>query len=157
MNDNTPATRPTTKAPATFRGLVDNPDFATQIARALPKHLTPDRFLRIAITASLRTPKLMECSVASVSSCLLLLSQLGLEPDGRRAHLIPRNNRSNGTVECTVIIDYKGLVELVMRTGLVANIHADAVRENDEFEYDRGIITKHKIDFRKPRGEAVAF
>jgi recombinational DNA repair protein RecT len=28
--------------------------------------------------------------------------------------------------------------------------------ENDEFEYDRGEIVIHKIDFRKPRGEAYA-
>jgi recombination protein RecT len=59
-------------------------------------------------------------------------------------------------VECQLIIDYKGLVELAMRSGNVAAIHADTVRESDVFEYNRGTIETHKIDFRKPRGEVFA-
>jgi len=84
------------------------------------------------------------------------LSQWGLEPDGRRAHLIPFRNNKRGTVECQLILDYKGLVELAMRSGTVANIHADVVCENDQFSYDCGEITSHRIDFRKPRGEPYA-
>jgi recombination protein RecT len=88
---------------------------------------------------------------------MLQLSQWGLEPDGRRAHLIPfRNNRENRT-ECQLIIDYKGLVELILRAGNVASIHADKVCDADEFVYDCGQIVSHKIDFRKPRGEVFAY
>jgi recombination protein RecT len=55
-----------------------------------------------------------------------------------------------------LIIDYKGLVELVYRSGVVANVHADIVCENDDFVYDRGQLVKHQISFREDRGEMYA-
>lgn len=127
-----------------------------QLAQVLPKHLSPERQARVAMTALTRTPKLAECDPASFFQCLLSLSQFGLEPDGRHAHLIPFENRRRGVVECQLIIDYKGLVELANRSGKVANIHADTVCDQDEFEFDRGEIKRHKIDFRKPRGAVYA-
>jgi recombination protein RecT len=140
-----------------LRGLLESDDFKSQVARALPRHLTADRFIRIAATAMMRTPKLAECDQASFFNALLSLSQLGLEPDGRNAHLIPFENRKRGVTECQLIIDYKGLVDLAMRSGNVANIHADKVCENDEFEFNLGEIVKHRIDFRRPRGAAYAY
>ena len=139
-----------------LRSLVESESFKEQVAKALPKHLTPDRFIRISCTALMRTPKLMECEQVSFFNALLSLSQLGLEPDGRRAHLIPFNNTKRGVVECQLIVDYKGLVELAMRAGNVANIHADVVCDNDDFVYDRGQITRHAINFKKPRGAVYA-
>ena len=143
--------------PKTLRDLINTDYFKGQVACALPRHLKPDRFIRVATTAMLRTPKLMRCNQESFLSCLLNLSALGLEPDGRLAHLIPFEDRKRGTVDCQLIVDYKGLVELVMRTGRVSNIHADKVCDNDEFEYDLGEVKKHKIDFREQRGEAYAY
>lgn len=121
-----------------------------QFARALPKHLSPERFCRIAITALTRTPKLADCTQESLMRCLLDLSAFGIEPDGRRAHLIPYGK------ECTLIIDWKGLAELAMRSGLIAKLHADIVCENDVFEFNLGEVQCHKIDFRKPRGNMYA-
>ena len=127
-----------------------------QFAAALPQHLTPDRFCRIALTALTRTPKLAECTPESLMRCLLDLSAFGIEPDGRRAHLIPFENRKVGVVECTLILDWKGIAELAMRSGIIAKLHADIVCENDEFDYNLGEVVKHKIDFRRPRGEMYA-
>jgi recombination protein RecT len=112
--------------------------------------LTPDRFIRVALTAMNKTPKLAQCDQASLFGALMTCSQLGIEPDGRRAHLIPY-----GTV-CQLIIDYKGLAELAMRSGMISNLHADVVCDADEFEYNMGEVTKHRIDFRKPRGAVYA-
>ena len=126
------------------------------MALALPKHLTPDRFVRVAINAMMRTPTLAQCDHASFFNCLLNLSALGLEPDGRRAHLIPYWNSKRNIHEAQLIVDYKGLVELAMRSGKVSLIHADVVCENDLFEYDMGEIKAHKINFREPRGEMYA-
>ena len=127
MSENTPAVRASSAPvkPTTVKGWIESTAFRDQVARALPKHLTPDRFLRVALTALLKTPKLATCTPESVTQCLLSCSQMGLEPDGRRAHLIPYGNA------CTLIIDYKGIVELAMRSGLVANLHADTVCENE--------------------------
>lgn len=121
-----------------------------QFAAALPKHLSAERFARISITALSRTPKLAECTPASFFKCLLDLSAMGLEPDGRHAHLIPYKT------ECTVVVDYKGLVDLVRRSGDVAKIHADVVCENDVFLHSMGEVTQHTFDLRKPRGKVYA-
>jgi recombination protein RecT len=144
------------KQPATIKQHLEGEQFRATIAKVLPKHLSPDRMARVAITALTRTPMLAECDQASFFRCLMDLSQWGLEPDGRRAHLIPFRNNQKGIVECQLIIDYKGLVELCYRSGVVSNIHADVVCENDVFDFDLGEITRHKIDFKAERGKVYA-
>jgi len=140
----------TTEKPRDLKGMIASPAMQAQFAAALPKHLSPERFGRIAITALTRTPKLKECSQESVFKCLLDLSAMGLEPDGRHAHLIPYGK------ECTLIIDYKGLVALVRRSGEVAKIHADIVCEHDEFDHSMGEVTRHTFDLKTGRGEPYA-
>jgi len=103
-----------------------------KIANAMPRACRPDRLIRIALAAMSKAPKLRQCTRESVLSCIMDLAQLGLEPDGRRAHLIPY-----GTV-CTLIVDYKGLADLVRRSGEVSYIHTDVVDEKDEFSYSHG-------------------
>jgi recombination protein RecT len=132
---------------ATLKTRLSSPIMLEQFAKALPSHLTPERFSRIAITAITRTPKLAECTEASLMRCLLDLSALGLEPDGRNAHLIPYGK------DCTLIIDYKGMVDLARRSGVI--IRAEAVCEHDQFDWVNGIVT-HRVDWRKPRGEVQA-
>lgn len=151
-----PATAPTEPAAQTIRQKLGGDAFKSAIAQVLPKHLTPERMVRVAILAITRTPKLQKCDQASFFNALMTLSQLGLEPDGRRAHLIPFENRKRGVVECQLIVDYKGLVELVNRSGAVSNVHADVVCENDVFETNAGKLVRHSIDYRKPRGEVFA-
>ena len=142
----------TTKEPKTIMGILQSDSMKQQMAMALPKHCTIDRFMRLAITAIRKNPKLAQCTQESVFGCLMDLSQLGIEADGRRAHLIPYGN------ECTLIIDYKGLAELVMRSNMVSTVHADIVCENDVFEfgYGTGGGLKHipclKGDRGKPYG-----
>lgn len=137
----TPAKTPETKL--SLRQHLEGPAFVEAVRKALPTHLKPDRFIRVALTALTKTPKLAQCDQSSFFSCLLSLSQFGLEPDGRRAHLIPYENRKRGVVECQLIIDWKGLVELAMRSGIVANLHADVVRDGDLFDYSCGKIRAH--------------
>ena len=135
-----------TKPRNDIQELLASDAFKQKVALALPKHCTPERFIRVACNAILRTPKLMQCSQTSLMKALLDLSAFGLEPDGRRAHLI-----SFGT-EVQLIIDYKGLAELVRRSGDVSYIHADIVGENDEFIYSFGtgakLIHKPKLNDR---------
>lgn len=142
--------KPKDKA-AEVRSLLAQDNIKTQIAKALPAICKPERFMRIAITAITKNPKLAECTQASLMGCLLDLAQLGIEADGRRAHLIPYGKT------CTLIIDYKGLVELVKRGGDVVTIHADKVCKNDSFVVDMGEIKKHQIDYSRDRGEAYAY
>lgn len=139
-----------------IRQILFTDTFKQQIAQVLPTHLKPERMARVAITALTRTPKLAECDQISFLKCMMDLSAWGLEPDGRVAHLIPFWNSKRGCMECQVIIDYKGIVELARRTGEISVIHADVVCEEDEFDYDRGQLITHRPNYKKPRGAMYA-
>lgn len=142
--------KPTVAKPATIKQLLNSDSMKAQIAAALPQHMKAERMIRVATTAMLRTPKLEQCDQASFFKALLDLSAWGLEPDGRRAHLIPFENRQRGVLEVQLILDYKGLVELARRSGEVATIHADVICKNDEFEY--GFGSEQKLIQAKPDG-----
>lgn len=120
----------------TIKDRLSGESFKGEIAKALPKHLTPDRFIRVALTALNRTPKLQQCTQVSLFKCLLDCSSLGIEPDGRRAYLIPYGK------ECTLIISYMGLIELCKRNGDISNVYAALVRERDFFDYSLGTDPK---------------
>ena len=129
-----------------------------EIKKALPSVMTPERFMRMALSAINNTPKLAECTQISFLAALMNAAQLGLEPNTPlgQAYLIPYNNK--GTMECQFQIGYKGIIELVYRNELVQTISAQVVYEHDQFEYELGLNAKlyHKPALRD-RGEAVLF
>ncbi|SEN73287.1 recombinase RecT [Nitrosomonas marina] len=124
--------------PKNFPAMLDQ--FKSEIARALPKHLNPDRMARIALTAFRRTPKLGDCDPRSVFAAVIQASQLGLEPDTLgRSYLIPYGK------ECQFVPGWKGLVDLSNRSGNCTT-WTGAVFDGDHFEYalgDRPFVT-HK-------------
>lgn len=135
---------------ASLRELVQSEGIKARMASMLPKHVSADRMIRVCVGAMNRSPKLAKCTQASFLECLMKLSQWGLEPDGQRAHLIPYGDK------CTLVIDYKGVAELVLRSGMVSSLHAELVCENDEFVYDRGQVVKHVVNWKQPRGDVYA-
>jgi recombination protein RecT len=106
-----------------------------EIARAVPKHVNPERMVRIALTSLRMNPDLMKCSPGSFLGCVMAASQLGLEIGGPRAlaYLIPSKD------ECTLIVSYRGMMSLARRSGMVSAIYAYDVREGDTFSYALGL------------------
>lgn len=88
-----------------------------EIRRALPVVLTPERFLRMALSAVNNTPKLAECTPMSFIAAMMNAAQLGLEPNTPlgQAYLIPYKNKNQ--LECQFQIGYKGIIDLAYRTG----------------------------------------
>lgn len=138
----------------TVSGLLDK--FKGSIAQALPKHITPDRMIRVALTAMTRTPDLLDCTQHSLISAVMTAGQLGLMPDSvlGECYLIPFNNTKKGVKECQIIIGYRGLCALAMRSGQVKSVQARAVflangntpegEKGDFFEYELGLDEKLK-------------
>jgi recombination protein RecT len=130
-----------------------------QIKMALPRHMTPERMLRVALTAAQRTPDLLKCDPLSFVGAVVQASQLGLEPDGALGHayLVPFNNRKTGRMEVQLIAGYRGLIDLARRSGSVNAISAHVVYEKDEFSFVYGLEEKleHKPYMGKDRGVAV--
>ncbi len=113
-----------------------------EIKKALPAVMTPERFTRIALSALNTTPKLAECSQMSFLAALMNAAQLGLEVNSPlgQAYLIPYNNK--GKLECQFQIGYKGMLGLAYRNPEIQTIQAQAVYENDDFEYELGLDSK---------------
>lgn len=112
-----------------------------KIMAVAPKSLTSDRLFQMTISAVNREPKLMQCDFATVLSCVMKCSALGLEPsavDGLgRAYILPFRNK--GRMEATFVLGYKGMLELARRSGEIQSVSARAVYEGDEFEYEFGL------------------
>lgn len=106
-----------------------------QMEMALPKHLTADRLLRVAMTSIQRTPKLLECTQQSLLACVMTCAQLGLEPDQflGQAYLIPYGKT------CTLIPGYRGYIALARRSGELQTLSAQVVYSKDYFELQYGV------------------
>lgn len=132
---------------------------AKQFATALPKHVNSERFVRIAITTIRQNPKLAKCSQESLLGALMVSAQLGLEPGMLgQCYLIPFENKKAGTIECQFQIGYKGLIELLRRSGQLSDIYSYTVYENDEFSIEYGLsrTLTHKPNFID-RGDIKGF
>lgn len=105
-----------------------------QISTVVPDHVTPERLSRIAVSAIRRTPKLGSCSTASLLEAVTQAAILGIEPnDGTgRAYLIPYGR------EAQLQLGYRGVVDLAYRSGQIALIDCQVVREGDDFEVGLG-------------------
>lgn len=143
--------------PKTLKDWIESDDFGKAVAATVPQTVGAAQFVRVALNQLVKNPALCECTRESIFGCLLDCASTGLLPDGRNAHLIPFRNRKKGIVECVLILDYKGLVTLAQRHGGVRWMRASEVCEQDEFEFDRGRVTFHRINFRKPRGKPYAY
>jgi recombination protein RecT len=97
----------------------------TAAAEVMPKHMTPERMLSLVYAAATKTPKLFDCTTASLGMCLMTCAEMGLEP-GQAGHvyLIPRFNSKTNAMECTILVGYKGLCELARRSSQVATLDA---------------------------------
>ena len=130
----------------------------TQIEKALPSVITPERFTRIALTAYSRNEKLQECTAESFLGSMMQAAQLGVEPNTPlgQAYLIPYRNK--GVMEVQFQLGYRGMIDLAYRSGEVQNIQAHEVYENDTFEYELGLEPKLRhVPALKDRGEVILY
>jgi len=120
---------------ATARVIDTLEKFKPELARVLPKYVHPDRVVRIATTSLRRNPALFKCSQPSLFECIIQLATLNLEPDTplQHAHLIPYSG------QCTLQLGFRGMLELVKRTGKVSHVEARAVFKGDDFAYSFGL------------------
>jgi recombination protein RecT len=108
------------------------------IAEVLPKHLTAQRLLKVMLNCVHKTPALQKCTPSSLLHCMITSAELGLEPGGALGHayLVPFGNI------CTLIIGYRGLIELARRTGSLVQVEAHVVHEHDAFDVCFGLAPK---------------
>lgn len=123
-----------------IHALLDRKDVAIELRKALPKHLTPERLIRIAATAIQKSPQLKQCTPLSLLACVVECGQLGLEPDGvlGDVYLVPFKDKKSGTRNATIIVGYKGFMKLAFQTGDIYKITAHVVRKGERFTHSHG-------------------
>lgn len=116
------------------------------ISNVLPKHMTPERMARIALSEIRKNPMLLQCEVASLGAAVMQAATLGLEPSVLgHCYFVPFNrkvqqgNRTTWVKDVQFIIGYRGYIDLARRSGELVTIKPEVVRENDEFSYNYGI------------------
>lgn len=104
----------------------------SQIALALPKHISADRMVRLAMTSFSQNKSLQSCDMHSIFASVVIASQLGLEIGvGGQGYLVPYKGKA------TFVPGWQGLVDLVSRAGR-ATVWTGAVYAGDKFDYALG-------------------
>jgi recombination protein RecT len=94
---------------------------------------------------------IQDCDPRTVASALLEAAHLGLDP-GRNGHAYIIKYGQEAQLQ----IGYQGMIELAKRSGELANVAADVVREADEFDFYRENgepKTIHRPKYNGDRGD----
>ena len=112
--------------------------------------LSKEVYSRVAMNAVMANPSILNCDPRTLRKALLHSAQLGLLPDGDAAALVPYKIR--GVLTATLVIGYKGMIDLARRAipGIVIESHV--VTDEDEFTYKLGLrpVLDHE---RSPTGK----
>ena len=126
-----------------------------QLALALPKHLTADRMARLTLTAFSSTPKLQKCEPRTIAASIMTAGQLGLEPGvNGQGFLVPY-----GTT-CTFVPGWKGLVDLVARSGR-GTVFTGVIYRDQEYTFTDGarrdLVIHNETDMDAPEDITHAY
>ena len=121
------------------------------LAMALPRHLTVERVIRVALSELRTNDKLLQCEPASLVSAIVKSSQVGLEIGSAlgQAYLVPYGR------EATLVVGYRGFIALARRSGEIESLTARVVYAGDVFELEYGLEEKlrHIPSVEVDRGE----
>lgn len=104
-----------------------------EFAKALPKHVPLEQFMRTAVTELRQSPDLQQCSAESLLGAFLTAARLGLEVGGPMGEFYLTPRRIKGVPSVVPIVGYRGLLELARRSGRVGAVKAWVVYEGDLF------------------------
>lgn len=141
-----------------IRGAIER--MAPEFRAALPAHVTPEKFTRVAMTAINSNPDLREADRRSLFGAITKLAQDGLLPDGREAALVIFNaKQGNGWVKKVQAMPMiAGILKKVRQSGEVAKVSAQVVHEHDHFVVKYGFdedVEHVPPSLDKPRGKAI--
>lgn len=125
-----------------------------QFKIVLPPHISVEKFVRIVMTAIQQTPKLLECSRASLFAACMRAATDGLLPDGKEGAIVPYRSKSGMIAQWMPMV--AGILKKVRNSGELTSIHPHLVHEKDEFKFwidEDGEHLKHVPQFGDNRGE----
>lgn len=103
-----------------------------QFAAALPKHVSPERFVRVVMTAVQMTPALLNADRRTLFASAMKASQMGLLPDGREGAIVTFKDQAQ------FMPMVAGIMKMVRNSGEISTWSVQAVYENDNFDFCLG-------------------
>jgi len=124
----------------------------SQFALALPDHVSPEKFVRVVVTAIQSNPDLARADRDSILGAALKCAQDGLLPDGREAALVVYGSKAQ------YMPMIAGVLAKVRRSGEMSTLGAHVVYEQDAFTYTLGDEEKieHQPFLSGARGKPIA-
>lgn len=108
--------------------------YRSQFLQVLPKHIDVDRLVRIVQSQINLIPELANCETKSFMAAVMTCSQLGMEPGPLgQCYILPYGGKAQ------FILGYKGMIELMRRSGNIESISVEVVYENDFFKMAYGL------------------
>lgn len=146
------AQKPAQKPIDLIRTQLHLPSMQEELKKALPPHVTVEKFLRVAMTALQQNPGLVNMDRNSLFAAVVTSAQLGLLPDAQlgEAYFVPFKGK------VTLIPGYRGLLKLA-RQGDIGFVEAELIHERDETTFVLGDDSRFEaiVNWRD-RGEPVA-
>jgi recombination protein RecT len=150
-----------TAAPKIYR-LLEHTETLKKLKAVATSYLPAERAIRLMINAVRKTPRLAECDPYSVFGAMMTAHALGLEANTVLGHAylipfkksVPRVDSTGKKVtdsrgkwiwdeafECQFQIGYKGYVALAYRQPEIRDLTAEAIREGDDYQAQKGTDT----------------
>lgn len=106
---------------------------------AARKYLTPDRVIKIVLSAASRNPLLLSCTPQSMLKAIMEVAPMGLEVGGPSGHvyLVPFFNGKTQVYEAVPIPGYRGYLDIAYRSGRIKEVVAALVHKGDGFRFVR--------------------
>jgi recombination protein RecT len=100
--------------------------------------ISAEKLCRVTLLAINTNPTLLTCSPESIYAAMLESARLGLEIGGAMPHayLVPYKGKAQFQV------GYRGMIELVIRSGSAKDVNIEYVHEGDTFQREMGIHGK---------------
>lgn len=97
------------------------------------------RFTSSIMSAVSINPQLQACDPGTILTAGLQGEALQLSPSPQMGHfyMVPFKNNKRGVSEAQFQLGYKGYIQLAIRSGQYKTINAMAVKEGEEFKFDR--------------------
>lgn len=131
-----------------------------QFQLAMPRGFDAQQLVRDAFTCLSNSPKLATCDPVSVIGGLMTCAQLGLRPAVLgQAWLLPMWDKKTNLNKATLVIGYKGYLELMHRSGQVEDVNAHIIRDNDKWSVAYGDDERliHEPNFAERPGAPILY
>jgi recombination protein RecT len=120
-----------------------------ELKMALPAHISPERFIRVVVTAAQINPDILACEFTSVWNACMKACNDGLLPDGVEGAIVPYGSKAQW------IPMVQGYLKRFRNSGQFKHVSVGICREGDQYDHWEDENGPH-FNFRRKHGNDAA-